>query len=107
MRTDHLSPFYLRLIRLIPGVFLFTAILGFFAHTADAEYVFLQLEIEEGTYHAGDPVRMALTVQNRTSSTICNPLLVDVHLTPDGNFRTETDHLLTRLNGPYLGPGEY
>lgn len=85
---------------------LLALVIGIFGHEAGAQYAFIELEVDEGSYHAGDPVEMTLTVINTSSSTICNPLMVDVHLTPDGRFRSETDHLLNRLGGPILSPGE-
>lgn len=66
----------------------------------------VSIQVEQGTYVAGDPVPMTVFVTNVTSDTTCNPVTVDVHLTPDNNVRTANDHVLSNLSGPILGPGQ-
>jgi Tol biopolymer transport system component len=66
----------------------------------------VSIQVEQGTYVAGDPVPMTVTVTNVTPSTTCNPVTVDVHLTPDNNVRTANDHVLSNLSGPILAPGQ-
>ena len=64
------------------------------------------LTVEDGIYFPGDPVPMSVTVTNFGDNPADDDgYQVDIHLTPDGEFRSVTDHFLQFFTG-VLWPGQ-
>lgn len=89
-------------------------VLGLFP-LQEASGLTVSIEVEQGTYVAGDPVPMTVTVGNFSPGdcTGGQPITVQVHLTPDANFGSgedgefqNNDHRLTTLTGPGLAEGQ-
>ncbi len=74
------------------GVFVGASSLSAFLHITF-------LEVDAGTYFPEDPVEivMWITDSREDGETACYE--VHIHLTPDGNFRTENDHVLHVIAG--------
>lgn len=87
------------------GMFIAAALLVAGASQGLADFLWVTaLEVEEGTYAPEDPVPMLIAITS-THETEVACYEVHVHLTPDVNFRTETDHVIHVLAGG-IEPGE-